>query len=291
MKHVAAVRLASSGASASAREAHIRHPFLAQQPQSAPEEMLLAVEIPAGSFTKYEINDEGLVFVDRFQSMPVAYPANYGSMPRTLAGDGDPLDALVLTREPLHPGVLVRFRPIGVLRMLDDGEHDEKIIGVPTDKVDPTYAGIRDLADLPQIERDRIEAFFRVYKDLPKGRNPVQLNGYGDAKEARALIQASLERFGAQPGSAPPTTWGDAPPATRKASRGSPFLLKHCADQAAAAWLMRGPSRSALPTMPTSRSSSSASIAKCGVKRSELAPPWMTFRPCWRSHSSVEPAP
>ena len=185
--------LAVSPGAAHAREAHIRHPFLAQQPQTAPEEVLLAVEIPAGSSTKYEINDEGLVFVDRFQSMPVAYPANYGSMPRTLAGDGDPLDALVLTR------VLVMFRPIGVLRMLDDGEHDEKIIGVPTDKVDPTYAGIRDLADLPQIERDRIEAFFRIYKDLPKGRNPVQLNGYGDAKEAKALIQASLERFSAQP--------------------------------------------------------------------------------------------
>ena len=157
--------------------------------------MLLAVEIPAGGFTKYEINDEGLVYVDRFQSMPVAYPANYGSMPRTLAGDGDPLDALVLTREPLHPGVLIRFRPIGVLRMLDDGEHDEKIIGVPTDKIDPTYAGIRDLGDLPAIERERIEAFFRVYKDLPKGRNPVQLSGFGDAAEAKALIGASLQRF------------------------------------------------------------------------------------------------
>ena len=178
---------------------HIRHPFLASQSAKAPEEVLLAVEIPAGSSIKYEINEHGLLFVDRFQSMPVAYPANYGSMPRTLAGDGDPLDALVLTREPLHPGVLVKFRPIGVLRMLDDGEHDEKIIGVPTDKVDPTYAGIRDLADLPQIERDRIEAFFRIYKDLPKGRNPVQLNGCGDAKEAKALIQASLERFSAQP--------------------------------------------------------------------------------------------
>ncbi|WP_454832935.1 inorganic diphosphatase [Pseudoxanthomonas wuyuanensis] len=178
-----------------AREPHIRHPFLAAQPKAAPEQVLLAVEIPAGSFTKYEINDEGLVFVDRFQSMPVAYPANYGSMPRTLAGDGDPLDALVLTREPLHPGVLVNFRPIGVLRMLDDGEHDEKIIGVPTDKVDPTYADIRDLSDLPQIERDRIEAFFRVYKDLPKGRNPVQLDGFGDAAEAKALIRDSLERF------------------------------------------------------------------------------------------------
>lgn len=194
-----AMVLAASAGTAFAREAHIRHPFLAQQPKAAPEEVLLAVEIPAGSFTKYEINDEGLVFVDRFQSMPVAYPANYGSMPRTLAGDGDPLDALVLTREPLHPGVLVKFRPIGVLRMLDDGKHDEKIIGVPTDKIDPTYAGIRDLSDLPEIERQRIEAFFRVYKDLPKGRNPVQLNGYGDAKEAKALIQASLDRFTAQP--------------------------------------------------------------------------------------------
>ncbi|MCR6662588.1 MAG: inorganic diphosphatase [Luteimonas sp.] len=178
-----------------AGDRRVLHPFDASQPESAPGQVLLAVEIPAGSITKYEIGDDGLVFVDRFQSMPVAYPANYGSMPRTLAGDGDPLDALVLTREPLHPGVLIRFRPIGVLRMVDGGERDEKIIGVPTDKVDPSYAGIRDIGDLPQIERDRIEAFFRVYKDLPKGRNPVVLDGYGDAAEARALIVESLRRF------------------------------------------------------------------------------------------------
>lgn len=187
--------LVGLSSSAVAMEPHIRHPFLAQQPKQAPDEVLLAVEIPAGSFTKYEIGEDGLVFVDRFQSMPVAYPANYGSMPRTLAGDGDPLDALVLTREPLHPGVLVRFRPIGVLRMVDKGEQDEKIIGVPTDKIDPTYAGIRDLADLPAIERQRIEAFFRVYKDLPEGRNPVVLSGWGDAAEARAKIAESLQRF------------------------------------------------------------------------------------------------
>ena len=174
---------------------YVLHPFLAAQPKNAPDEVLLTVEIPAGSFTKYEINEDGLVFVDRFQSMPVAYPANYGSMPRTLAGDGDPLDALVLTREPLHPGVLIKFRPIGVLRMADDGEGDQKIIGVPTDKIDPTYAGIRDLGDLPLIERQRIEAFFRVYKDLPAGRNPVKLDGFGDAAEARALILQSLQRF------------------------------------------------------------------------------------------------
>ena len=178
-----------------AGEPNVRHPFHAEQAKDAPESAVLAIEIPAGSITKYEINEEGLVFVDRFQSMPVAYPANYGSLPRTLAGDGDPLDALVLTREALHPGVLVRFRPVGVLRMEDDGEADQKIIGVPTDKVDPTYAGIRDLNDLPQVERDRIEAFFRVYKDLPKGRNPARLSGYGDAAEAKALIREAMQRF------------------------------------------------------------------------------------------------
>jgi len=189
------VLLLVSAGQAGATEPHIRHPFLAAQAKNAPEEAILAVEIPTGSFTKYEINEEGLVYVDRFQSMAVAYPANYGSMPRTLAGDGDPLDALVLTRESLHPGVLIKFRPIGVLRMRDDGKGDEKIIGVPTDKVDPTYSGIRDLNDLPEIERDRIGAFFRVYKDLPKGRNPVVLSGYGDAAEAKELIRASMQRF------------------------------------------------------------------------------------------------
>ncbi len=176
----------------------VLHPFLAAQPKEAPEEANLAVEIPAGSFTKYEIKEDGLVHVDRFQSMPVAYPANYGSMPRTLAGDNDPLDALVLTREPLHPGVIVRFRPIGYLKMVDKGEHDEKVIGVPTDKIDPTYANIRDLQDLPLIERQRIEAFFRVYKDLPEGRNPVELSGWGNAAEAKALIRESMQRFDAQ---------------------------------------------------------------------------------------------
>ena len=176
----------------------IRHPFLAAQPKSAPDEVVLAVEIPAGSITKYEINEEGLLFVDRFQSMPVVYPANYGSMPRTLAGDGDPLDALVLTREALHPGVLIKFRPIGYLKMRDKGEQDDKVIGVPTDKVDPTYSGIRDLSDLPEIERQRIEAFFRIYKDLPEGRNPVVLDGYGNAAEAKALITEAMKRFEAR---------------------------------------------------------------------------------------------
>ena len=78
--------------------------------------------------------------------------------------------------------------------MIDKGEHDEKILGVPTDKVDPTYAGIRDLADLPDIERQRIEAFFRIYKDLPAGRNTVELHGWGDAAEARRIIADAMAR-------------------------------------------------------------------------------------------------
>ena len=172
------------------------HPLLAAQPGNAPEEAVLAVEIPAGGFTKYELDAQGLLYVDRYLQMPMSYPANYGSMPRTAGADGDPLDALVLTRAPIHPGALIRFRPVAVLHMVDGGEEDHKIIGVPTERIDPTYAGVRDVADLPQAERDRIEAFFRTYKELPKGKpNPVKLDGYGDASEAKALIAEALRRF------------------------------------------------------------------------------------------------
>lgn len=177
----------------------ITHPFHASQPETAPKEVLLAVEIPAGSLTKYEIGEDGLIYVDRFLQMPMTYPANYSSMPRTLAGDKDPLDALVFTREPLHPGTLIRFRPIGVLKMRDGGKADEKIIGVPSDMLDPTYAHIRDISDLPLIERQRIEAFFRLYKDLPEGRKTVDLEDFGNADAARELIGEALQRYLGQP--------------------------------------------------------------------------------------------
>jgi inorganic pyrophosphatase len=176
-------------------EPAIVHPFHAAQAENAPNDVHLAVEIPAGSFTKYEINGEGLVFVDRFQSMPVTYPANYGSLPRTLGGDNDPLDGLVLTREALHPGVLIKFRPIGYLKMIDGGEADEKIIGVPSSDIDPTYDAIQDIDDLPAVERQRIEAFFRVYKQLPEGRKKVELNGYGNAAEAREMIKKAMDSY------------------------------------------------------------------------------------------------
>lgn len=174
-----------------------QHPLHIAQPANAPAEVILAVEIPAGSRTKYEIGPDGLVHVDRFLAMPVAYPANYGSIPRSLAGDADPLDALVLTREPLHPGTLIRFRPIGVLRMTDAGAADDKIIGVPADDVDPSFRAIQDIGDLDASERDRIHAFFEVYKRLPEpaSGNLIELSGFDDAKAARTIVAAALERY------------------------------------------------------------------------------------------------
>jgi inorganic pyrophosphatase len=156
-------------------------------------EFFVVVEIPAGSFTKYEIEPQsGFVIVDRFQQMPVVYPANYGSVASSLAGDGDHLDALVLTREPVVPGALIRVRTIGVLRMIDGGEPDDKLITVPVSGVDPTYDPIRSIGDLPEIERQRIAAFFEVYKALPAGRKIVELGGFGDAEEAQSLVDAAI---------------------------------------------------------------------------------------------------
>ncbi|MDO4710174.1 MAG: inorganic diphosphatase [Pseudomonadota bacterium] len=192
-----ALLLALGTCSALADQSAPIHPFSAAQPENAPQEARVVVEIPAGSFSKYEIGaEDGLLHVDRFLSMPMAYPANYGSMPRTLAGDGDPLDALVLTRAPLHPGSVIRFRPIAVLRMVDKGEMDEKIIGVPVDKVDASYSHIHDIADLAPLERQRIEAFFRYYKQLPEeSKADVELHGWGNAAEARRLIAAAIRVF------------------------------------------------------------------------------------------------
>lgn len=172
------------------------NPFHFPQGDKYPEEMMALIEIPAGSFTKYEIDaDTGHLIADRFQSMPVKYPANYGSLPQTIGGDGDPLDVLVLTREPLAPMTLINVRPIGTLQMIDGGEADEKIIAVPVSKVDPTYDGITDIADLPEIETDRIEKFFAVYKQLPEGRKSVELNGYTDAKSTKTELKKAVDTY------------------------------------------------------------------------------------------------
>ncbi len=188
---VAAAGIATAGAAS----AEFVNPFAYPQPAEGTD-FFAVIEIPAGSFTKYEIDaDNGHVIVDRYQSMPVVYPANYGSIPSSLAGDGDPLDALVYTREPIVPGAFIKVRAIGVLKMIDGGETDDKIVAVPASDIDPTYDGIKSINDLPQIERERMEAFFRVYKQLPAGRKVVELNGYEDAEVAQELVSAAINSY------------------------------------------------------------------------------------------------
>lgn len=165
------------------------------QTENVPEEINVAIEIPQGGFVKYELDSLGYVVADRFQSTSVAYPANYGSIVSTTGGDNDPLDALVLARTPIHPGAVIKCRPIGVLRMVDGGEADEKIIAVPTDDVDPAYANVKEMSDLAPVESQRIEQFFANYKNLPQGRKEVELNGFGEASEAKELIAEAAAAF------------------------------------------------------------------------------------------------
>jgi inorganic pyrophosphatase len=170
-------------------------PFAYPQPEDTTT-FHTVIEIPAGSITKYEIDaDTGHVIVDRYQSMPVVYPANYGSIPSSLGGDGDPLDALVYSREPIIPGAVIRVRAIAILKMIDDGETDDKIVAVPVSDVDPTYDAVQSIDDLPAIERQRLEAFFRVYKQLPEGGDVIELAGYDSAEVAMQAVSDAIEAY------------------------------------------------------------------------------------------------
>lgn len=171
----------------------VAHPFHLAQPADAPERLLALIEIPAGSSIKYEIDAEsGHIVVNRFISMPVHYPANYGSLPSIMAADGDLMDVLVITHSPVAPGALIEVRPIGVLRMQDGEEVDDKFVAVPTTDVDPRFASIHDVSDLAESVRLEIEAFFKVYKDLPPGKKKVITDGFGNHEEAKRLLRATL---------------------------------------------------------------------------------------------------
>jgi inorganic pyrophosphatase len=191
----AAVLLATVGAASAEYVSYLDFP----QKTDDGKEFYVAIEIPQGSFTKYEIDaDTGHIVVDRYQSMPVIYPANYGSITSSLGGDNDPLDALVYTREPVVPGAMIKVRPIGVLKMIDGGEVDDKIVAVPASDIDPTYDKIKEVADLPEIEQQRLEAFFRVYKQLPAKRKVVELNGFDNAAHAEGEVSAAIKAYAAK---------------------------------------------------------------------------------------------
>ena len=161
--------------------------------KNVPQDVNVVIEIAAGSNpVKYEFDKESnMILVDRFVATPMFYPANYGFIPSTLGDDGDPLDALVITPHPLVVGSVIRARPIGLLKMEDDGGMDEKILMLPISKLTKLYDHVQNYDDLPQITLDQIAHFFTHYKDLEPGKW-AKIDGWRDKKTAEDLIEKSV---------------------------------------------------------------------------------------------------
>lgn len=173
---------------------------LVQTGRDVPDEINVIIEIPKDAEpVKYEVDKAtGAIFVDRVLSTPMRYPCNYGYVPRTLCGDGDPVDVLVVMPLPLIPGSVIRCRPVGMLNMQDEAGEDTKLVAVPITKVFAGYGHINEISDVPQHWRDRIAHFFEHYKDLEKGKW-VKVQGWGDAAAAKAEIQACIARYAQAP--------------------------------------------------------------------------------------------
>lgn len=158
----------------------------------APQDFIAVVEISAGSKKKYELDKEtGMIILDRILYTSTHYPSNYGFIPRTYGDDLDPLDVLVLCSEPLEPLTTVRCYPIGVIAMIDNGRHDEKIIAIPFN--DPTYNGYHDIKELPNHIFDEMSHFFSVYKALEGKETAVdEVEGVEKAVE---IIQSAIDNY------------------------------------------------------------------------------------------------
>jgi len=154
------------------------------------------IEIPMHADPiKYEVDKEtGALFVDRFVSTAMHYPCNYGYVPQTLSDDGDPVDVLVITPFALMPGVVVRVRPIGILKMTDEAGGDTKLLAVPIDRLTPLYRHIETSRDLPELTLSQITHFFQHYKDLEPGKW-VKIDGWGTPEEARAEIREGVKAY------------------------------------------------------------------------------------------------
>ena len=168
--------------------------------RDVPNEINVVIEIPKDAEpVKYEVDKAtGAIFVDRILSTPMRYPCNYGYVPKTLCGDGDPVDVLVILPLPLIPGSVIRCRPVGVLNMSDEAGSDEKLLAVPVDKVFAGYGHIHDVDQVSKHWLERIGHFFEHYKDLEQGKW-VKLEGWGNAEAARKIIAASIARHEQSP--------------------------------------------------------------------------------------------
>lgn len=154
-----------------------------------PDDFYSIIEIPQNiDPIKYEMNKEyDAIFIDRFLSTAMFYPANYGYIPQTLSEDGDPLDVLVISPYPVVIGSVIRSRPIGVMYMEDEHGIDAKIIAVPHPKLSKLYDNVLNLEDIDKSTLNRIQHFFEHYKDLEEGKW-VKVHGWGDLEKARAEI-------------------------------------------------------------------------------------------------------
>jgi inorganic pyrophosphatase len=157
--------------------------------KDVPNDFNVVIEIPMNADPiKYEVDKEsGAIFVDRFMGTAMHYPCNYGYVPNTLSADGDPVDVLVITPFPLIPGVVVRCRPIGVLKMTDESGEDAKVLAVPVDKVLSIYSHWQKPEDLNELRLRQIQHFFEHYKDLEKGKW-VKIDGWYGPEEAKKEI-------------------------------------------------------------------------------------------------------
>jgi len=163
--------------------------------KDVPNDINVIVEVPIGGEpVKYELDkSSGALVVDRFLYTPMRYPGNYGFIPHTLSEDGDPIDVLVCNSRAILPGAVINCRPIGVLKMEDDGGLDEKIIAVPGESVSRIFESVHSYRDLPAILLDQITHFFEHYKDLEPDKW-VRIDGWADADAAKQMIVEGLER-------------------------------------------------------------------------------------------------
>jgi inorganic pyrophosphatase len=157
----------------------------------APEEVNVFIEIPQGSSIKYEIDKEtGVLFVDRFMHGAMFYPGHYGFIPGTHAEDGDCVDVVVIASYSAAPGTIIPSRVIGLLEMEDEAGIDTKIIAVPTKKIDPFYAEVESIDDLPAMVKARIKNMFDRYKDLEEGKWVKTRNFLGKEKAIEEIIKS-----------------------------------------------------------------------------------------------------
>ncbi|QBE62253.1 inorganic diphosphatase [Pseudoduganella lutea] len=164
--------------------------------RDVPNDFNVIIEIPMNADPiKYEVDKEsGAIFVDRFMGTAMHYPCNYGYVPNTLSADGDPVDVLVITPFPLIPGVVVRCRAIGVLKMTDEAGQDAKVLAVPVDKVLPIYKHWQKPEDLQDLRLQQIQHFFEHYKDLEPGKW-VKVDGWAGPEEAKEEILSGVAAY------------------------------------------------------------------------------------------------